>query len=140
MQVEPGRTRRAVMRKAPARQARVEDLEFDRKRHDPFSRSPVLYDPGAAPMREAIRSARREATSIFVITGQSSTPSPSTRWIVLLSPPNVPVPGDTSFARIQSHPLRRRFSIALATTFWVSAAKPMTREGRSLRRAEIVAR
>src|SRR4051794_11206855 len=60
--------------------------------------------------------------------------------MVLLSPPKVPVPGDTSLARIQSHPLRRRFSTALATTFSVSAAKPTTRVGRSLRRGAVAAR
>ena len=46
------------------------------------------------------------------MTGQSSTPLESTRWTRLRSPPKVPVPGDTSFARIQSQPLRARFSLA----------------------------
>ena len=130
----PAAQLRSVMRKTPAGQARVENFEFDRKRHGPFSRWPVpLTRPPPLPIRDAIRSASRAATSGLVIAGQSSTPSPSTRWIVLLSPPKVPVPGDTSLARIQSQPLRRRFSSALATTFSVSAAKPMTRAGRSLR-------
>src|SRR5579885_3806034 len=74
------------------------------------------------------------------MTGQSSTPSASTRWIVLRSPPKVPVPGETSLARIQSHPLRARLARALATRSSVSAAKPMTRAGRSLPRPAIVAR
>ena len=34
-------------------------------------------------------------------------PLASTRWIVSLSPPKMLVPGDTSLARIESHPLRR---------------------------------
>ena len=51
----------------------------------------------------------------------------STRWIVLRSPPKVPVPGETSLARIQSQPLRARFARALATMSSVSAAKPTTR-------------
>ncbi len=51
---------------------------------------------------------------------------------MLLSPPNVPWAGDTSLARIQSQPLRFRFSWAWRTMSCVSAAKPMTRPGRRL--------
>ena len=74
------------------------------------------------------------------MTGQSSTPSPSTRWIVLRSPPKVPVPGETSLARIQSHCLRMRLARALARMSSVSAAKPMTSSGRLLARRAIWAR
>ena len=51
----------------------------------------------------------------------------STRWIVLRSPPKVPVPGETSLARIQSQPFAARLARALATMSSVSAAKPMTK-------------
>ena len=50
----------------------------------------------------AIRSASRSATSRFVIAGQSSTVSPSTRWTVFRSPPN----GHARF-------LRKKFAAAL---------------------------
>ena len=59
---------------------------------------------------------------------------------MLRSPPNVPAAGETSLATIQSQPLRVRFSIALATRFSVSAAKPTTRAGRFGPRLESVAR
>ena len=49
-----------------------------------------------------------------------------TSSMVLRSPPMMPVAGDTSLARIQSQPLRLSFSRALAATFSVSAAKPIT--------------
>ena len=39
-------------------------------------------------------------------------------------------PPETSLATIQSQPLRARLAMACSTTFWVSAAKPMTRRGR----------
>src|SRR5580700_3481302 len=127
MQIEPRRQARAIMRKTPAGEARIEDLELD-------------LHCRVGPRTVAIRSASRAATSCLVIAGQSSTPDASTRWIVLLSPPNVPVPGDTSLARIQSQPFLRRLAVALATTFSVSAANPMTSVGRSLRRDATVAR
>ena len=100
---------RAVTRKAPAGEAAA-----DRR---------ILARPSTALMRQPGR-ARGDplaragaATSRLVIAGQSSTPPASTRWIVLRSPPKVPVAGDTSLARIQSQPLRCRFASALATTF-----------------------
>ena len=42
----------------------------------------------------------------------------------------MPVSGDTSLATIQSAPLALRLAEAYSVTFWVSAAKPMTRAGR----------
>ena len=42
----------------------------------------------------------------------------------------MPVSGETSFATIQSQPLRRRLAVAWSTTFSVSAAKPTTSRGR----------
>src|SRR5579883_708236 len=80
------------------------------------------------------------ATRSFDRVGQSCTPSAVIRCTVLRSPPNVPVAGETSLATIQSQPLRVRFSIALATRFSVSAAKPTTSVGRFGPRPESVAR
>ena len=48
---------------------------------------------------------------------------------VLWLPPMMPVAGLTSFATIQSQPLRARLAVACATTSCVSAAKPTTRRG-----------
>src|SRR5919197_2775028 len=118
VQVEPGSQIRPSARETPAGQPGIEDLQLD------------LHRPSEA----AIRSASRAATSRLVMTGQSSTPSSSTRWIVLRSPPKVPVPGETSLARIKSQRLRCRFARAFSTTCSVSAANPMTRAGRSLLR------
>src|SRR5690242_14710955 len=82
--------------------------------------------------KAAIRRARLSPTSRFDIAGQSSTPLPSTRWMVLRSPPKTPLAGETSLARIQSQPFLLRLTCALATTFSVSAAKPITSFGRRL--------
>src|SRR5215472_12152099 len=128
MQIETGRQARTPGREAPARKPRVEDLELD------------SHEPWGARRCRAIRSASRWATSRLVITGQSSMPSASTRWMVLRSPPKVSVPGDTSLARIQSQRLRSRLARAFATISSVSAAKPMTRAGRSLPRCAMLAR
>src|SRR5271165_1301164 len=130
MEVESGRQARAPAREAPAGKPWIEDLELDFQ-EPPGCRTPIC---------RAIRSASRAATSRLVITGQSSVPSASTRWIVLLSPPKVPVPGETSLARIQSQHLRRRLRRPFSTTSSVSAAKPTTRAGRSLPRWAMVAR
>ena len=78
----------------------------------------------------AIRAISAVATSFFDCGGQCSTPSLVTRWMVLLSPPMMPVSGDTSLARIQSQPLRASFALACSTTCSVSAAKPITSLGR----------
>ena len=43
----------------------------------------------------------------------------------------MPVSGDTSFATIQSHPLRARLTLAFSMTSSVSAANPITRGGRA---------
>src|SRR5690242_1667187 len=89
---------------------------------------------------KAIAPASCMATLSFGKVGQACTPSAVIRWTVLRSPPNVPVAGETSLATIQSQPLRLRFSMALATTFSVSAAKPTTSVGRTGPRFESVAR
>src|ERR671912_1531504 len=77
-----------------------------------------------------MRPASRMATSPLARVGQSSTPEALIRCTVLRSPPNVPTAADTSLATIQSQPLRWRLSMALATRFSVSAAKPTTSAGR----------
>src|SRR5437667_5903999 len=128
VQVEPRRQARSPGRETPAGQPWIEDFELD------------FHKPREAPKRAAIRSTSRAATSLLLIIGQSSIPSASTKWIVLRSPPNVPDPGETSLARIQSQCLRRRFRRAFSTTSSVSAAKPMTSAGRSLPRRAIEAR
>ena len=61
----------------------------------------------AAPRWAAISSARRVATSCFERHGQSSVLMDEMNAV--RSPPNVPVSGETSLARIQSHSLRRAF-------------------------------
>src|SRR5579883_1421887 len=126
VQVEPRGELRAIMRKAPRGEARIEQLQLDLEGHR--ARAP------------AMRSASRAATSCLLIAGQCSIPAASTRWIVLVSPPNVPVPGETSLARIQSQPFFSRLACAAATMSVVSAAKPTTSAGRSLPRRAIVAR
>ncbi len=65
-----------------------------------------------------------------VLDAVARRPGGSCCW----SPPKVPVPGETSLARIQSQRLRARLARALATMSSVSAAKPMTSAGRSLAR------
>ena len=57
-------------------------------------------------------------------------------WFSL--PPIMPVPGETSFKRIQSHPLRILFSVAFSIKFFVSAANPITNLGRFVFILEIV--
>src|SRR3569833_2750117 len=83
-------------------------------------------DPHLFHFRPARASAIRDtccnASSVFVCGGQSSTLFAVTRWIVLLSPPMIPVAGDTSLARLQSHALRASFCLACCTTFSGSAA------------------
>src|SRR6185295_10206854 len=78
-----------------------------------------------------MRRAKRCATSCLLRVGQSSTPFAETRWMVLASPPKVPVLSDTSLARIQSQPFFFSFSSACLITCSVSAAKPTTRRGRA---------
>src|SRR5579862_4227713 len=73
-----------------------------------------------------IRSTRLCATSSFDCGGQDSTPAAVIRWIVLVSPPMMPVSGETSLARIQSQPFLASFALALAITLSVSAANPTT--------------
>src|SRR6185312_6684632 len=80
----------------------------------------------------AIRRTSPSATASLERTGQLSTPPAVTRCTWLFRPPNVPLFGDTSFATIQSQPLRRSFSRACSSSFSVSAAKPTTRRGRFL--------
>src|SRR5580704_9408259 len=77
----------------------------------------------------AIRSTSLRATSSLDCGGQDSTPSAVTKLIVLLSPPMMPVAGETSLARIQSQPFLASFALALAMTLSVSAANPMTSGG-----------
>src|SRR5580704_15997604 len=74
----------------------------------------------------AIRSTRLRATSSFDCGDQDSTPAAVTKWTVLVSPPMIPVSGETSLARIQSQPFLVSFALALAMTLSVSAANPMT--------------
>src|SRR4051812_27764923 len=88
----------------------------------------------------AIRWISAAATSFLDCGGQFSTPSLVTRWMVLLSPPMMPVSGDTSLARIQSQPLRASLALACSTTCWVSAAKPITSFGRLVLRCATVER
>src|SRR5205085_8995511 len=80
MQVEPRCQARSPGREAPSGEPWIEDVQFD------------FHERREAPKWRAIRSASRAATSRLVITGQSSIPSASTRWIVLRSPPKVPNP------------------------------------------------
>src|SRR6185437_14309589 len=82
----------------------------------------AAHDASAAAM-PAISMA---ATSSFDCGGQGSMPRVVTSWIVLRSPPMMPVCGETSLARIQSQPLLASLALALVATFSVSAAKPIT--------------
>ena len=52
----------------------------------------------------------------------------------------MPVAGETSLARIHSQPLAMSLALALAATFSVSAAKPITSFGRWVFRLAMVAR
>ena len=86
-----------------------------------------------------MRRARRWAVSVLVRRGQGSAPSGVIRITAFSVPPMMPVAGETSFATIQSQPLRRRLAEAWATTSSVSAAKPTTRAGRpSVQRATVL--
>src|ERR1017187_9746092 len=64
------------------------------------------FHAASFPKDEAIRSARRRATSVFGNSGQASSPFAVTRCTRLESPP-IAVP-PTSLAMIQSEPLARR--------------------------------
>ena len=61
------------------------------------------------------------------MVGQLSTLPSTTRCTVFLSPPKVPVSGETSLATIQSQPFLSRLAAAFSMMSSVSAAKPMTR-------------
>jgi len=88
----------------------------------------------------AMRLTSMRATSSLGCIGQVSTPSVVTRWMRLLSPPMMPVPSETSLARIQSQCLRASLALAFSTTRSVSAANPMTSAGRLDLRLATVAR
>src|SRR5450432_58785 len=86
----------------------------------------------AAPAKAAaMRATSAPATSSFDCGGHDSTPSLVIRCTLLRSPPMIPVAAETSLATIQSQPLRLSLACALAMTFSVSAAKPITKRGRS---------
>src|SRR5262245_20155796 len=87
-----------------------------------------------------MRSTSRSATSIFDSVGQCSTVPSEMRWTVFCCPPNVPVPGETSLATIQSQPFAARLAVACPTTRSGSAAKAMTNRGLALPAPESVAR
>src|SRR4029079_1813171 len=82
------------------------------------------------PSASAMCATSMAATATLDCVGQCSTPFAVTRWIVLASPPMTPLSAETSFARIQSHPLRQSLAVACSTTFSVSAPKPITTLGR----------
>src|SRR5579871_4674224 len=88
----------------------------------------------------AMRATSASATSSFDCGGQASTRSAVIKCTRLRSPPMTPLSGETSLARIQSQPLRLRLALALATTFSVSAAKPITNGGRLALRCATCAR
>src|SRR5262249_24291632 len=87
----------------------------------------------------AMRVTNMVATASLLCGGQASTPDARTSVIVLRSPPITPDCGETSLARIQSQCLRASFALALATTFSVSAAKPIPSFGRCFFRPAVVA-
>src|SRR5436305_5513215 len=91
----------------------------------------------AFPKAVTMRAVSWRPTSALLIGGQSSTPNAVMRCTVLLSPPMMPVVGDTSLATIQSQPFFVRLACACAITSSVSAAKPMTSAGRFARRAMV---
>src|SRR3954464_5261141 len=84
----------------------------------------------------AIRATRVVATCSLLIGAHESTAISAlsvlrvSRCTVLLSPPMMPVAGDTSLATIQSQPLRAILALALSIRCSVSAAKPITSGGR----------
>src|SRR3954470_6937235 len=93
---------------------------------------------GSDPTVLMISATSAAATSSLLMTGQDATwiaspPSVKTRvrrCTVLRSPPITPVDGETSFATIQSQPLRWNLALALSIRCSVSAAKPITSGGR----------
>src|SRR5262249_3774923 len=79
----------------------------------PAPRLPVHFLFNYAPPGRrvsAMRSARRRATASFSIVGQVSTALSVTKWMVLRSPPKVPLAGPTSVASIQSQPFLGRLA------------------------------
>jgi hypothetical protein len=74
------------------------------------------------------------------LRGQDSTPDAVMRCTALSSPPIAPPSAETSFATIQSQPLRFSFALACSITFSVSAAKPTTSFGRFASSLATVAR
>src|SRR4029077_12153954 len=78
----------------------------------------------------AMRATNCLATPSFDCIGQDSTPFAVIRCTALSSPPIAPPCTDTSFATIQSQPLRLNLALACSITFSVSAAKPITNCGR----------
>src|SRR6185295_16666533 len=78
----------------------------------------------------AMRATNCLATPSFDCVGQDSTPAAVIRCTALSSPPIAPPCDDTSFATIQSQPLRLSLALACSITFSVSAAKPITSCGR----------
>src|SRR3569623_2910452 len=128
-QVAPGRVRRLIGGQGQVRPVRqLDDPDLD-VAHRFVSMSAA-----------ATRSISVVATASFDCGSQLSTPDALTSWIVLVSPPMMPAAGETSLARIQSQPLRASLACALATTFSVSAAKPMTSDGRIVLRCAMVER
>ena len=107
-----------------------------RQAHDAQFRAHLLSPASSA----AIRAMSMRATSSLVCGGQDSTPDGVIKWMVLPSPPMMPVAGETSLARIQSQPFLASLALALAMTWSVSAAKPMTSRGRPDLRCAIVDR
>src|SRR5262245_21621279 len=93
-------------------------------------RQPLNLDLHAArfPTESAISDTNRCATSSFDISGHASAPFAVMTWTRFLSLPMIPAP--TSLAMIQSQPLAMRLAEALAMRSSVSAAKPMTSDGR----------
>src|ERR1700730_11376580 len=88
----------------------------------------------------ASRATRRRATSCLVNQGQDSLPLSVTSNTLLFSPPNTPEAPLTSLATIMSQFLAVSLACAFSSSFSLSAAKPMTRAGRSLDRPPIAAR
>ena len=91
-----------------------------------------------------MRSIKARATSSFDRGGQDSMPCTDDHRhrlpAALISPPMMPVEGDTSLATIQSQPFLASLALALAKRSSVSAAKPMTNRGRFDLRWATVAR
>src|SRR3984957_6299637 len=131
-EIEAGGERALILRQrqiAPMRQ--LDDAHLDGR---------LVAHRSASSSAVAIRAIKARATSSFDCGGQDSTPAAVIKWIVLTSPPMMPVAGETSLARIQSQPFLASFAWALAMTLSVSAAKPMTSRGRPELRCAIVDR